>query len=610
MNYSFQADIEELMSLIINSFYSSRDIFLRELLSNSADAIERQKMKDLQNGECSKEYFIKIEYSKENNTLTILDNGEGMTKNELVENLSKIASSGTREFIKKHKEKKDLQIGQFGVGFFSSYLVATNVILWTKRKESETWFEWESDSKNGFTIKESENLKIKDDFSDHGTILKLYIKDDAKEYLEENKIEEIVTRYSGYINYPIYLGEELKRINEKEALWYKDSKELQFYDYNKLYKEMEGEYLDCLFYRHFKVEGNLEIKGILYIPVSNSNNILGSGEENRKGLRLYVKKVLVLDNIERTMLPEWMNFVSGVIDCPDLPMNVSREILQQSSVINLLKNQIRKQILKMLQDLAEDHVKYELFYKNFQKNIKLAIHGGNDKMEDLLKLLRFEIYGEEMSCYTLENYIDMMKEGQNKIYYICGNEIPILYMYKEKGYKVIYFKDCIDEFMMQRVLNYKNNEFINIGKEHEYPWEENDEKKESDLELYIKDVLSKVCIERVELYESKNVEDIGYIVSSKFGMTGNMRNILKSQPLGEQTSWSEGSQIFRLNKNHTIMEKIDSSYHKKENKDEKDHEMKDLIMNIYECCLLNSGYNIENPNEFSRRYIKLITKVL
>ena len=234
MNYSFQADIEELMSLIINSFYSSRDIFLRELLSNSADAIERQKMKDLQNGECSKEYFIKIEYSKENNTLTILDNGEGMTKNELVENLSKIASSGTREFIKKHKEKKDLQIGQFGVGFFSSYLVATNVLLWTKRKESETWFEWESDSKNGFTIKESENLEIKDDFSDHGTILKLYIKDDAKEYLEENKIEEIVTRYSGYINYPIYLGEELKRINEKEALWYKDSKELQFDDYNKL----------------------------------------------------------------------------------------------------------------------------------------------------------------------------------------------------------------------------------------------------------------------------------------------------------------------------------------------------------------------------------------
>ena len=154
---------------------------------------------------------------------------------------------------------------------------------------------------------------------------------------------------------------------------------------------------------------------------------MGSGEENRKGLRLYVKKVLVLDNIERTMLPEWMNFVSGVIDCPDLPMNVSREILQQSSVINLLKNQIRKQILKMLQDLAEDHVKYELFYKNFQKNIKLAIHGGNDKMEDLLKLLRFEIYGEEMSCYTLENYIDMMKEGQNKIYYIPGFEINSAY---------------------------------------------------------------------------------------------------------------------------------------------------------------------------------------
>ena len=586
MNYSFQADIKELMNLIINSFYSSRDIFLRELLSNSSDAIEKQKYQDLKNGKLREDYKIRISFHKDNRILMITDNGIGMSKEDLIKNLSTIAKSGTKEFIRKFQEKKDSQIGQFGVGFFSSYLVADNVCIWSKTKECLKWNQWESDATDEFKITELEEFQ-NDELTTNGTILLLSMKDDAYEYLEEEKLISIIEKHSSFISYPIFLQverkvkkkmeeevdnevveegrvdnevveegrvdnevveegrvdnevveeeteeivKEWKHINNEEALWYRDSRELIFDDYNKFYKVIKEPLGDCLFYRHFKTEGNYEFRGILFIPASVPFNFLNTQSREYRDIKLYVKKVLVLERLDKTMLPDWLNFVCGVIDCPDLPMNVSREMLQQSSILRVLRNQLKKQAINMLMDLQNDEVKYNTFYEYFHKNLKLGLHEGDEK---LLTFLRFTLYGDDLKKWSLEKYIsEKLQDGQKKIYYICNNETPLLYSYHSRGYSVIHFKDSIDEFMMQRLYKYKEYEFINIGKEHELPWDTgNIEKEEEEFSNYLLKKLNSENVEKVKITSVFLESDIGCVTSSKFGMTGNMENLMKSQPLG------------------------------------------------------------------------------
>lgn len=649
MNYSFQADIKELMNLIINSFYSSRDIFLRELLSNSSDAIEKQKYQDLKNGKLREEYKIKISFHKENRILMITDNGIGMSKDDLIKNLSTIAKSGTKEFIRKFQEKKDSQIGQFGVGFFSSYLVADNVCIWTKTKECPKWYQWESDASEEFKITELEEFQ-NDELTTNGTILLLSMKDDAYEYLDEDKLTSIVEKHSSFISYPIYLqvekkikvekneeegqvveeaevieeegrvdeGEEgrveeeqikeeekivkeWKQINGEEAIWYRDSKELTFDDYNKFYKIIKDPMSDCLFYRHFKTEGNYEFRGILFVPASVPFNFLSTQSREFRDIKLYVKKVLVLDRLDNTMLPDWLNFVCGVIDCPDLPMNVSREMLQQSSVLRVLRNQLKKQAVNMLMDLQNDEVKYNTFYEYFHKNLKLGLHEGDEK---LLTFLRFSLYGDDSKKWSLDKYIsDKLQEGQKKIYYICNNETPLLYAYHNRGFSVIHFKDSIDEFMMQRIYKYKDYEFINIGKEHELPWENDNLEEEEEFSNFL---LKKLDSENVEKIKMRNIfleNDIGCITTSKFGMTGNMENLMKSQPLGGGHPGIKGQQRLELNFNHPIIKKLREYY----NNDKENNNVYKLIDTVYQCCLLNSGFQIEKPNEFSKQIIELLS---
>ena len=644
MNYSFQADIKELMNLIINSFYSSRDIFLRELLSNSSDAIEKQKYQDLKNGKLREDYKIKISFHKDNRILMITDNGVGMSKEDLIKNLSTIAKSGTKEFIRKFQEKKDSQIGQFGVGFFSSYLVADNVCIWSKTKECLKWNQWESDATDEFKMTELEEFQ-NDELTTNGTILLLSMKDDAYEYLEEEKLISIIEKHSSFITYPIFLQverkvkkkmevdnevveegrvdnevveegrvddevieeteeivKEWKHINNEEALWYRDSRELIFDDYNKLYKVIKEPLGDCLFYRHFKTEGNYEFRGILFIPASIPSNFLNTQSREYRDIKLYVKKVLVLERLDKTMLPDWLNFVCGVIDCPDLPMNVSREMLQQSSILRVLRNQLKKQAINMLMDLQNDEVKYNTFYEYFHKNLKLGLHEGDEK---LLTFLRFTLYGDDLKKWSLEKYIsEKLQDGQKKIYYICNNETPLLYSYHSRGYSVIHFKDSIDEFMMQRLYKYKEYEFINIGKEHELPWDTgNIEKEEEEFSNYLLKKLNSENVEKVKITSVFLESDIGCITSSKFGMTGNMENLMKSQPLGGGNQCIKGQQRLELNFNHPIVQKLKEYY----NNDRENNNVFQLIDTVYQCCLLNSGFQIEKPNEFSKQIVELLS---
>lgn len=609
-HFSFQADIKELMNLIIHSFYSSRDIFLRELLSNSSDAIEKQKYNDLRSRKLKEEYKIKVSFHKENRVLMILDNGVGMTREELQNNLSTIAKSGTKEFIKRYKEKKDCQIGQFGVGFFSSFLVSDNVCIWTKTEKCKKWNQWESMGIEEYSITELDTFQ-NDELKDHGTILLLSIKDDAIEYLENEKLKTVIEKHCSFIPHPVFLqmekegriGEDTKewvQVNGEEALWYRDSQSLSYDDYNKFYKIIKDPYGDCLYYKHFKTEGNYEFRGILFIPSSVPFNYLNIQSREFREIKLYVKKVLVLEKLDKTMLPDWLNFICGVIDCPDLPMTVSREMLQQSSMIRILRNQLKKQAIQMIMELQEDEEKYNTFYQYFHKNLKLGLHEGDEK---LLSFLRFSIYGEEGNSWSFEKYItEKLKKGQKKIYYICNNEIPILYAYNNKGYSVIHFKDSIDEFMMQRVLKYKEFEFINIGKDHELPWKSELE-EEDDFCSYLYKKLNSKEVEKVKMSDIYLENDIGCIVSSKFGMTGNMENLMKSQPLGGGGNIIKGQQRLELNYKHPIINQL--RYYFKEDIENKNAE--NLIQIIYQCCLLNSGYQVEKPNEFSKQIIELLS---
>lgn len=654
-SYSFQADIKELMNLIIHSFYSSRDIFLRELLSNSSDALEKQKHYDLSKGVIKDDYNIRISFNKENRILIIQDNGVGMSVDDLRNNLSTIAKSGTKEFVKKFAEKKDVQIGQFGVGFYSSFLVAENVCIWTKTTECEKWNQWESDATEQYQVTQLDNYE-NDELKTNGTIIMMSLKEDALEYLDENKLKGIVQKHSGFITFPIYLqvekevekkSEEVveegiieeeegikeegiieeegvvkeetetkvekeivlewEHINEDEPIWYKENKDLTFDDYNNFYKIMKEPYGNCLHYKHFKTEGNYEFRGILFVPASVPFDFLNTQSRDFREIKLYVKKVLVLDKLDKTMLPDWLNFVCGVIDCPDLPMNVSREMLQQSEVLRVLRNQLKKQAINMIRELQHEEAKYETFYNQFHKNIKLGIHEGDEK---LLEFLRFSLHGDELpNKNSLDNYIEKVKEGQKEIYYICNNETPLLNSYKSRGYNVIHFNDSIDEFMMQRVTKFKDFEFVNIAKEHTLPWKEDENfDKEEEFCTFLKNKLNVEQVENIKMSDIYSDKDVGCIFSSKFGMTGNMQTLMKSQPLGDgkMASMMRGKQTLELNNKHPLVNQLRKHF----KEDAENENVVHFLNTIYQCCLLNSGYQLENPAEFSQQMIKTLSKTL
>jgi len=665
--YVFQAEINQLMSLIINSFYSNREIFLRELISNASDAIDKHRFETLSDGKTvDVEHKIQIIPNKECNTLIFFDNGIGMSKDELIANLGTIARSGTKAFMENMKtdSNKESLIGQFGVGFYSAFLVADTVVVVSKK--DSMCHKWISKANGKFQIDE---VKDEDELyivEDHGTKIYLHLKEDQKEYLEENKLKSLVKKHNGFINYPIELFvtktvskevekedttndatiedkeeegqvenvdeidksdqepqkttieeivEEFEKINSDKPIWTKKPEDTTQDEYKSFYKSFTNDWDEPLAIKHFSVEGQLEFKCILFIPKHAPFDMFDNTNKKQKqdNLKLYVKKVFVTDDCE-SFSPEWMSFVKGIVDCEDLPLNISREFLQQNKVMKIIKKNIMKKVFEMITDLSEEDSK--TFYSQFGKNIKIGIcndENHNDK-DKLSKLLKFN-HTKDENVVSLSEYVENMIDEQDTIYYYCSDNLSsmknstYLDKFKNIGIDVLLMNEIIDEYMVQRLNDFtvdsKTYKLQNITRDGlKLPgvkdFEENKDMEEfcKDIKEYFGDKIEKVKQTNIGLYPCN-------IVSSVYGWSANMERIMKAQALQNNTmhGMMGSKKVFELNIEHQLIKTMYESYSENKKLTITDKNMLQLMM---ETSMIMCGYTLDNPATYCDKIFKVM----
>ncbi len=457
-NLSFQAEVTQLLDLMIHSLYSNKEIFLRELISNASDAIDRLRfdmLSDQALAENDTDLHIRISFDKDARTITVADNGIGMTRDEVIEHIGTIAKSGTREFFQSltGDQKKDANlIGQFGVGFYSAFVVADKVMLTTRHAglDTEHGVQWESDGRGSYTLETIEH-------AGRGTEVTLHLREEEDDLLSGSRLRTIIRTYSDHITIPILMQsedeekkDEEERVNQASALWARSKSEISAEDYNEFYKHISHDYEDPLAYVHSRMEGNYEYTLLLYIPARAPFDLFS--RERHHGVKLYVRRVFIMDDAEKLM-PSYLRFVRGVVDSSDLPLNVSRELLQQNKVLDTIRSNATKKVLGLLTDLAKNEPeKYATFWKEFGRALKEGIPEDSTNKDAISKLLRFSstLTASETQDVSFQDYVDRMKEGQDKIYYItaetfaAAKESPLLEIFKKKDIEVLLLSDPVD----------------------------------------------------------------------------------------------------------------------------------------------------------------------